>query len=47
MSYMDKGIKELHEMLVKGEVTSDELVKEALEPSKKEAKEETVETTEE
>ena len=31
MSYMDKGIKELHEMLVKGEVTSDELVKEALE----------------
>ena len=31
MKYMNKGIKELHEMLVKGEVTSDELVKEALE----------------
>ena len=31
MKYMNKGIKELHEMLVKGEVTSDELVKESLE----------------
>ena len=31
MSYMDKGIKKLHDLLVKGEVTSDELVKEALE----------------
>lgn len=33
MSYMEKSIEELHEMLVKGEVTSDELVKEALEKS--------------
>ena len=31
MKYMNKGIKELHEMLVKGEVTSSELVKESLE----------------
>ena len=31
MKYMNKGIKELHEMLVKGEVTSEELVKESLE----------------
>ena len=27
MKYMDKSIEELHELLVKGEVTSDELVK--------------------
>lgn len=33
MKYMDKSIEELHEMLVKGEVTSDELVKESLERS--------------
>ena len=31
MKYMNKGIKELHELLVSGEVTSDELVREALE----------------
>ena len=30
MSYMDKSIEELHELLVSGKVTSDELVKEAL-----------------
>ena len=30
MKYMDKSIEELHEMLIKGEVTSDELVKESL-----------------
>ena len=30
MKYMNKSIEELHEMLVKGEVTSDELVKESL-----------------
>ncbi len=28
--YMDKGIVELHEALQKGEVTSDDLIKEAL-----------------
>lgn len=33
MKYMDKSIEELHDLLVKGEVTSDELVKEALERS--------------
>ncbi|MGN1371526.1 MAG: amidase family protein [Candidatus Coprovivens sp.] len=33
MKYMDKSIEELHEMLVKGDVTSDELVKESLERS--------------
>ena len=33
MSYMDKSITELHELLVSGKVTSDELVKEALEKS--------------
>ncbi|MBE6151888.1 MAG: Asp-tRNA(Asn)/Glu-tRNA(Gln) amidotransferase subunit GatA [Firmicutes bacterium] len=33
MRYMDKTIEELHELLVKGEVTSDELVKESLEKS--------------
>ena len=33
MKYMNKSIEELHEMLVKGEVTSDELVKESLELS--------------
>ena len=33
MKYMDKSISELHDMLVKGEVTSDELVKESLELS--------------
>ena len=31
MKYMNKSIEELHELLVKGEVTSDELVKESLE----------------
>ena len=31
MSYMDKSIEELHELLVSGKVTSDELVKESLE----------------
>lgn len=30
MKYMDKSIEELHEMLIIGEVTSDELVKESL-----------------
>ncbi len=30
MAYMDKTIEELHELLVSGEVTSDELVKESL-----------------
>ena len=33
MKYMNKSLTELHDMLVKGEVTSDELVKEALELS--------------
>lgn len=33
MKYMDKSIEELHEMLVKGEVTSEALVKESLERS--------------
>ena len=33
MKYMDKSIEELHEMLVKGDVTSDELVKESLKRS--------------
>lgn len=33
MKYMDKSIEELHELLIKGEVTSDELVKESLERS--------------
>ena len=33
MSYMDKSITELHELLVSGKVTSDDLVKEALEKS--------------
>ena len=33
MKYMNKSIVELHDMLVKGEVTSDELVKEAIELS--------------
>jgi len=33
MKYMNKSIEELHEMLIKGEVTSDELVKESLELS--------------
>ena len=33
MKYMNKSIEELHEMLVKGEVTSEELVKESLERS--------------
>ena len=33
MSYMDKSITELHELLVSGKVTSDELVKEAIEKS--------------
>ncbi len=35
MEYMNKSITEIHEALVKGEVTSDELVKEALEKSHK------------
>lgn len=30
---MDKGLKELHELLVNGEITSEELIKEALEKS--------------
>ena len=30
MKYMNKSIEELHELVVKGEVTSDELVKESL-----------------
>ncbi len=30
MKYMDKSIEELHELLIKGDVTSDELVKESL-----------------
>ena len=30
MKYMNKSIEELHELLVKGEVTSEELVKESL-----------------
>ena len=30
MKYMDKSIEELHELLVKGEVTSEELIKESL-----------------
>ena len=33
MSYMDKSIKELHDLLVSGKVTSDELVKETIEKS--------------
>lgn len=33
MKYMNKSIEELHDMLVKGEVSSDELVKESLELS--------------
>ena len=33
MSYMDKSIKELHDLLISGKVTSDELVKEAIEKS--------------
>ena len=33
MSYMDKSIEELHELLVSGKVTSDELVKESLKKS--------------
>ena len=35
MKYMNKSIEELHELLVSGKVTSDELVKEALELSHK------------
>ena len=35
MKYMNKSIEELHELLIKGEVTSDELVKESLELSHK------------
>ena len=35
MKYMNKSIEELHNMLIKGEVTSDELVKESLELSHK------------
>ena len=33
MSYMDKSIEELHELLISGKVTSDELVKESLKKS--------------
>ena len=33
MNYMEKGIEELHDLLVKGEVTSDELVSESLKKS--------------
>ena len=35
MKYMNKSIEELHEMLVKKEVTSAELIKESLEMSHK------------
>ena len=31
MNYMNKSIQELHELLISGRVTSDELVKESLE----------------
>jgi len=34
MKYMNKSIEELHDLLIKGEVTSDELVKESLELSR-------------
>ena len=33
MTYMDKSIEELHDLLIKGKVTSDELVKESLKKS--------------
>ena len=33
MTYMDKSIEELHELLKEGKVTSEELVKESLEKS--------------
>ena len=33
MKYMDKSIEELHELLIKGEVTSEELIKESLKRS--------------
>lgn len=33
MRYMDKSIEQLHDLLIKGDVTSDELVKESLERS--------------
>ena len=33
MTYMDKSIKKIHDSLIKGEVTSDELVKESLKES--------------
>ena len=33
MKYMSKSIEELHELLINGEVTSDELVKESIELS--------------
>ena len=33
MTYMDKSIKKIHDSLIKGEVTSDELVKESLKKS--------------
>ena len=33
MKYMNLSIEELHELLISGKVTSDELVKEALELS--------------
>jgi aspartyl-tRNA(Asn)/glutamyl-tRNA(Gln) amidotransferase subunit A len=33
MEYMNKGIKELHDVLINGEVTSDDLVKESLKKS--------------
>ena len=33
MGYMNKGIKEIHDALISGEVTSDELVKESLDKS--------------
>lgn len=35
MEYMNKSIKEIHEALKNGEVTSDELIKESLEKSHK------------
>ena len=39
MSYMNKGLKELHTLLKEGKVTSEELIKEALEKSHKLQKE--------
>ena len=35
MKYMNKSIEELHELLIKGKVTSEDLIKESLEQSHK------------